>query len=138
MFLAPRDVFVRAALSFRDEVVVWGGLDCSDLVARAEFVAGLPPRMLTFTAQSYFDKNPTPVAKPRPGDLGFFGADGQHVVHVVIATPFGILSADGATSKIKDLVLAANNKASRVRLHPDTAWYKSAPFLGWRDHAELG
>lgn len=133
-----RELFLRGALEQLGNVVVWGALDCSELVALGELAAGLPDRRATHTAQRYLDENWEPVVAPTPGDLGFFGRDPGHVIHVVIASPDGhVLSADGATSTVTTYEEAEKHPAARVRLHPDVSWYRSAPFLGWRVHREL-
>ena len=133
-----RDLFLRACLEQLGNVVVWGKLDCSETIAIGERAAGLPDRRATHRAQTYADENPDEAKPPKPGDLGFFGKDWAHVIHVVTLTADGhVLSADGATSRITTYEEAEKNPAARVRLHPDVAWYRSAPFLGWRVHREL-
>lgn len=138
MTVTKRDLFLRGCLEHLGSVVVWGRLDCSELVALGELAAGLPDRRGTHTAQRYADENPVPAEPLVAGDLGFFGRDWKHVVHIVIATADGhILSADGATSKITTYAEAEKSPAARVRRHPNLDWYASAPFLGWRVHHEL-
>ena len=133
-----RDLFLRACLEQLGNVVVWGVLDCSELIAIGEKAAGLPDRRATHRAQTYAAENPEAAEPPKPGDLGFFGRDWAHVIHVVTLTADGhVLSADGATSATKDYETAEKNPSARVRLHPDVTWYRSAQFLGWRVHREL-
>lgn len=136
--VSKREAFTLACVRHLGDVVVWGGLDCSDLVARGELVVGLPDRRGTHRAQDYADSNQVEVEAPLLGDLGFCGRDWAHVGHVVICT-WGrqVLSADGATEAIRDWEVARGHPGARVRLHPDLAWYRSAPFLGWRRHLEL-
>lgn len=129
--------FLKAALAYWGDVVLWGDLDCSDLVARAEKTIGLPDRCATFRAQTYFDFNGEAVEKPRPGDLGFYGVP-ANVVHVIVALDeHHVLSADGASTMIRKLEDAKARACARVRVHTGTNWYKSAPWLGWRNHFEL-
>jgi hypothetical protein len=133
-----REIFALGCLRYLGDVVVWGGLDCSDLVARGEMLAGLPDRRGSHTAQLYSTLNPTEAEKPKLGDLGFFGHSWAQVQHVVVSSFGGqVLSADGATQVIKDPAVAITKANARVKLHPDTLWYRSAGFLGWRDHHEL-
>lgn len=136
--VSRREAFVLACLRHLDEVVVWGGLDCSELVALGELAVGLPDRRGSHNAQRYANNNPDPVEVPEPGDLGFFGSSWGKVIHVVICS-FGrqALSADGATRLITDRSVAERNPAARVRLHSSVDYYRAAPFLGWKGHYEL-
>ncbi len=138
MHLSPREAFVVGCLRHLGEVVFWGDLDCSDLVARGEIAAGLPDRRGSHTAQRYAFLNREDVKEPELGDLCFFGRSWAEVVHVAVSSFGGqVLSADGATHAVQDRTTAAINPHARVRLHPDTTWYRGAPFLGWRRHHEL-
>mgnify|MGYP001570175908 FL=1 len=136
--VSRREAFALVCLRHLGDVVLWGALDCSDLIARGELGCGLPDRRATHTVQTYADQNPESAEKPRLGDLGFFGYSWRLPVHVV-SSSFGgmVLSADGATRAIQQLDTAARIPSARVRLHENVGWYRSAPFLGWRRHHEL-
>lgn len=137
MNLTPREAFVVAALRHLGEVVLWNGLDCSELVAIGEISALGVDRRGTHTAAIYAAKNPEVVIGPQLGDLAFWGVEG-HATHVAIVS-YGsqILSADGASSKVIDIEEARRLPYARVKLHPNIAWYQSAPFMGFRRHHEL-
>lgn len=124
--MSARDAFVAAALNLVGQPVVWGGLDCSDLVARAYKAAGGPDQRSTHTAQRYFDESRPLLPKERalPGDLVFWGElldvtkQPPRIWHVGIVLSDGdVLSADGATSKITDLEKAKANPLARVKVH---------------------
>lgn len=131
-----RQRFCQLALSKIGSTVLWAAqgpdtFDCSGLVMWALESVGV--KMPDHNAQMMADKTPNlvtaPGADPLPGDLGFYGPDAAHVEHVVIWLAGGrILSADGATSLVKDLKTAKANSSARVRLH-DSAAYRSG-FLG--------
>jgi hypothetical protein len=133
-----RELFVFGCLEHLNRVVVMGHLDCSELIAEGRWAAGLGDERTTHTARRYADEHPEDVTDPRPGDLGFFGDDWDHVIHVVTMIHGGkVLSADGATHSVMTYAEAVARPHARVRLHPDVTWYRSAPFLGWRRHHEL-
>jgi hypothetical protein len=53
-----------------------------------------------------------------PGDLAFFGADADHVIHVeILMAGGGTISADGATGSVRTLKEAQKNESARVRYH---------------------
>jgi hypothetical protein len=130
--------FVRECLGRWGRVVLMGSLDCSELVAIGREAVGVAKNeKATHTAQRYADEHLEGVDIPRAGDLGFYGKDWQHVIHVIVAIDGRhCVSADGATRRIKSLAEAETNGAA-VKIHSGTNWYQSAPFLGWRKHAEL-
>lgn len=136
--LTKREAFTLACLRQLGAVVCWGKLDCSELVAVGEHAIGLEDRRSSYRARTYATRNRDTVVVPKLGDLGFFGPSFEAASHVV-ACSFGgqILSADGATAAVQDLAEAMRNPRARVRLHNDISFYKSAPFLGWRNHFEL-
>ncbi|MGH9811516.1 MAG: hypothetical protein ACRD4T_00120 [Candidatus Acidiferrales bacterium] len=132
-----RTKFVRACLLRWNEPVLWGGLDCSELVALAELDVRLPDRRGTFRAQDYATYNHEDVEVPSSGDLGFYGASWRQVVHVIVAIDsHHCISADGATKKVTTLD-GALARGARVRLHTGHRWYGGASWLGWRRHFEL-
>lgn len=131
--MSARDKFLAAALEQTGKTVLMGQLDCSELVAIGVRAAGGPDQRLTHTAQRYHDETrKLGLAEfPRAGDLGFYGTDEKHVIHVVIyVAPGRVLSADGATSRITDLETARLHKAM-VREHPNEKYRRDVPFLGW-------
>lgn len=135
---ARRIAFVKAALAHFGDVVLWNELDCSELVVVAGMAVGLPDRRRTFRAQTYADDNREDAKEPLPGDLHFWGKSWADVIHIAIAVDgIHILSADGATKAIRSREEAAQRPGARVRLHTGPGWYKSAPYLGCRRHAEL-
>lgn len=128
-----REKFIAAVLEQLDKTVLMGELDCSELVAIGVKAAGGPDQSKTHWAQRYHDETRKLGLDefPRPGDLGFYGADTKHVIHVVIYVgPGKVLSADGATSRIKTLELA-KAAGAKVRLHTSEKYRRDVPFLGW-------
>lgn len=126
-----RQKMVEAARSYLGHTVLWGRLDCSELVANCFIACGLPDRRSTWRAQTFAD-NLQPIDKPEPGDLGFFGLDWQHVVHVVIyCGPGEIISASGATSRVRTLK-EAKARGAKVRSYTTHLYRTDIPFLGWR------
>lgn len=129
---SKREKMVAHALEYLGHVVVWGDLDCSDLVARAFLAVGLPDRRATWRAQDFADKLAPIEGHPDLGDLGFYGLDWQHVIHVVIHLGGGrVLSADGATRRITT-ELQARAAHAFVRIHETAAYRHDVRFLGWR------
>lgn len=127
-----RAEMVRHALEYVGRTVLWGRLDCSELVAVAFLAVGLPDYRRSWRAQDFADNLPPVDGPPRVGDLGFYGADWQHVQHVVIHLGDGkILSASGASKHIKTEE-AARRAGARVRIYGGTNYRRDIPFLGWR------
>lgn len=117
--------FAQLVLSRLGGVSLWtaqgpSAFDCSGLVMWA--LDGVGVNVPDHTAQMLSDETPEVAAelgaKPLPGDLCFYGADAAHVTHVAVWLVGGrVVSADGATSKVTRLQVAAANPAARVRLH---------------------
>lgn len=131
--MSARTRFLNAVTAELGKPVLWGALDCSELVAIGVKAAGGPDQSKTHTAQRYHDETrPLTVAEfPQPGDLGFYGHDAHHVIHVVIyVAPGHVLSADGATSRITTLA-GAKAAGAEVRLHASEKYRRDVPFLGW-------
>jgi cell wall-associated NlpC family hydrolase len=135
--VSHRNRFVIHALEHIGDVVLWGELDCSELVCLALKEAGGPDWTKTHTAASLHDKESREIVAgehPLPGDLTFHGFTGKadsklHVTHVGIWMAGGkVLSADGATSKIKTLAEATKNPRCRVRLHEDVGYRPDLPY----------
>jgi len=144
--MSHRDRFVIHALAQTGQVVLLGDLDCSELVARALRDAGGPDWTKTHTAQRFHDEASRKLVdgeKPLAGDLTFHGFTGEadaklHVVHVGIWLDGGeVLSADGATSKIKTIEEAIANPNCRVRRHPSIRYRKDLPYLAVRRFTAL-
>lgn len=122
---AAREAFVAWCRAQLGKPVLWGQLDCSELVARGILAVGGPDMRATHTAQRMHDETPDLVTSQSPapldGDLMFYGLDAAHVVHVAIWFDGGrVLSADGATRRIKTLA-EAEKAGARVRIH-DAPW----------------
>lgn len=127
--MSARGKFLEAVQQLIGQPVVWGHLDCSDLVARGILAAsdGKVDQRDTHTAQVYFEATRPllPAERAVPGDVVFFGDVGKdatrfaaHVIHVAVVLHGGkILSADGATSRITDAVIAAQNPMAKVAVH---------------------
>lgn len=123
--LTHRQRFVELALSKLDHVVLWEQngpelFDCSGLVYWALKTAGV--ELADHSAQMFADETPNlvtlPGALPLSGDLCFYGIDAEHISHVGIWLPVGrVLSADGATSRIRDAAVASAKPGCRVRVH---------------------
>lgn len=131
--MTARTKFCDEVLRHVGETVLMGQLDCSELVALGHLAAGIGDQTKTHTAQRYHDETRKllDVEKPEPGDLGFYGAASDQVIHVVIYLAGGhVLSADGATRAVKTIE-EARKKGAAVRLHQSPSYYKNAPFRGW-------
>lgn len=143
--MSIRNRFCVHALERVGDVVLWGELDCSELVCRAYKDAGGPDWTKTHTAQRLHDeasRELVPGETPLPGDLSFHGYraanDALKVVHVGIWLAGGqVVSADGATSKVKTLAEAKANPQARVRLHSSTAYRPDLPYLSVRRFTAL-
>lgn len=135
---SARDKFVSEVLSHLGKTVLMGQLDCSELVALGHLAAGVGDQRLTHTAQRYHDETrPLLIEeRPLPGDLGFYGDSPKRVIHVIIFTPSGVLSADGATRRITDIEVARAKRAV-VRLHPSPNYRDDVPWRGWHRNVFL-
>lgn len=130
-----RKKFLTAVLALEDQVVIMGALDCSETVAIGVRAAsdGKLKQSDTHRAQTYHDQTRKlgPDEQLIPGDLGFFGVDEKSIVHVIVyIAPGKVLSADGATSRIKSVDEAKLARA-RVRFHKDPNYRGDVPFQGW-------
>lgn len=107
--------------------------DCSGLVTCGIKAMGGPDHRDVYNAQKLYDAcAPVSLLDPEPGDLGFYGRDEQHVDHVVIALAGGhLVSADGATSRIRSLI-GAKEAGAQVRFHQAVDYRRDEPFLGFR------
>jgi cell wall-associated NlpC family hydrolase len=117
---AIRSRFCQLAISRLGAVVVWGQLDCSELVAECLRGVGGPDLRATHRAKDMArETRPLlPGEDVYPGDLAFFGADADHIIHVeILMAGGGTISADGATSKVTTLKQARANESARVRYH---------------------
>ena len=143
--MSVRNRFVIYALERLGEVVLWGDLDCSDLVARSLLDAGGPDWRATHTAQRLHDDETRTLIneeQPEPGDLVFHGYHATNgalkVTHVGIWLVGGkVISADGATPKIKTLEEAKARPTCRVRLHSDVKYRPDLPYLSVRRFSRL-
>ena len=142
--MSARSRFCELALSKLGSVVLWAQrgpdvFDCSGLVAHCLKAVGGVDLRATHNAQMMADETPNLLlvaALPIPGDLVFYGAEWDRVVHVAIWLAGGkILSADGATSRVLDLKTARANPSSRIRLH-DTMNFRR-DWLGLHRHSFL-
>lgn len=139
--MTPRAKFLKAVIDLVGETVLWGALDCSETVAIGFKAAtdGKVDQTATHTAQRYFNETRALLEtdKPVPGDLGFYGVADDKVIHVVIYLAGGhVLSADGATSRIKTLE-AAKSAGAKVRVHTTPLYRHDVPFRGWRRFTAL-
>lgn len=135
MTVAARSRFVQLAVSKLGSTVLWGAqgpreFDCSGLVMWA--LENVGAHLPDHTAQMLADETPNlataPGATPLAGDLCFYGADWGRVTHVAIWLLGGVLSADGATSRVTSLEVARANPKARVRLHASAEYRED--FLG--------
>lgn len=142
--MTARAKFLTAVLDQLEKPVLMGAVapdafDCSELVAWGFWKAGGANQSATHTAQRYHDEARELLVdeRPAPGDLGFYGADAQHVVHVVVFLAGGhVLSADGATHQVRDLATAIA-RGAKVRVHQSEKYRSDVPFLGWRRFTAL-
>ena len=126
-----RGRFVQLALSKLGSVVLWAEqgpdvFDCSGLVMWC--LEGVGAKLKDHNAQMLADVTPdlvtAPGAQPLPGDLCFYGHNPAQISHVSIwLAGGGCISADGATSRIRDLKTARASQSCRVRFH-DVALYR--------------
>jgi cell wall-associated NlpC family hydrolase len=143
--VSARNRFVVYALERMGDVVLWGELDCSELVARAFKDAGGPDWTKTHTAQRLHDEASRALVdgeRPLPGDLVLHGYkatnDALKVTHVGIWLAGGqVISADGATPKIKTLAEAKAKPSCRVRLHSSINYRPDLPYLAVRRFTAL-
>lgn len=107
--------------------------DCSGLVTSGVKAVGGQDLRDVYNAQKMADTAPQlDLGDAPPGSLGFYGADWQHVNHVVVALAGGhLVSADGATHAIRSLSDAIA-KGCQVRVHTSFDYRRDEPFLGWR------
>jgi cell wall-associated NlpC family hydrolase len=143
--MTVRNRFCVHALEHVGDVVLWGELDCSELVCRAFREAGGPDWTRTHTAQRLHDeasRELVPGETPLPGDLTFHGYyaanDALKVTHVGIWLAGGqVVSADGATPKVKTHAEAKANPQARVRLHSSINYRLDLPYLAVRRFTAL-
>lgn len=143
--MSRRTRFVIHALERTGDVVLWGDLDCSELVALALREADGPDWTKTHTAQRLHDEATRAIVDGEhslPGDLTFHGftdADGKlRVTHVGIWLVGGkVLSADGATPKITTLAAATANPRCRVRVHDSVRYRPDLPYVAVRRFTAL-
>ncbi len=125
---AIRSRFCQLALSKLGATVLWNSdgpslFDCSGLICWSLLGVGGRDLRATHRAQTMADETPDLATfdgeEPQPGDLCFYGRTPAEVIHVGIWLAGGrVLSADGATSRVRDIRAAKANPAARVRLHP--------------------
>ena len=142
--MSRRIRFVNSALKHHGEVVLWGALDCSELVCLSFKDVGGPDWTKTHTAQTLHDEATRALVgteEAEPGDLvlhGYHDVDGKlHVTHVGILLVGGkVLSADGATKRITTRA-HAEAAGARVRVH-DTIFYRQdLPYVAVRRFVAL-
>lgn len=105
------------------------GLDCSGLSAGACHKVGLK---YPDGAQHQYDYT-IAIEKPRPGDFGFFGHDGQitRVYHTGIFDGANVIEARALDKK-------ASFETGKIIMRPSEKWTNFKPyFLGWRSHPRL-
>lgn len=142
---AVRARFCQLALSKIGSTVLWNSdgpeaFDCSGLVAWSLLTVGARDIRSTHRAQTMADETlnlfPLKGDMPQPGELVFYGTNWQDVIHVGIWLAGGrVLSADGATSRVRDLKTALANPGARVRLHPTPQFRRD--FLGLHKNSYL-
>lgn len=127
--MIAREKFLKRVLELEGQPVVWGGLDCSETVALGVLAAtdGKVDQRQTHRAQSYYEETRPllPAERALPADLVFYGTiaanpckEGNRIIHVAVILEGGkVLSADGATSRITDPVIAAQNPLAKVKIH---------------------
>jgi cell wall-associated NlpC family hydrolase len=140
--------FLAAVKAKLDYPVVWAAkgpdaFDCSGLVTACLLEVGGRDLRHIDNAQALHDKTRElgmgPTEKPLPADLVFYGIQQKmqdmselkvSIIHVAIVDEFGgVISADGATSRITSLKQAMANPANRVRRHPLIRYRTDTPFV---------
>jgi cell wall-associated NlpC family hydrolase len=86
------------------------------------------------SAQMFADATPdlatAPGATPLPGDFCVYGENSGKISHIAYWLIGGkCISADGATSRIRDLRTAAAKPSCRVRLHDEASFRKDLPYF---------
>lgn len=139
--MSARERFCTALRDQLGKVSLWNGdgpevFDCSGLICFCLHKVGGPDLRATHSAQRLHDETPHlatfPVdeRKPMPGDLIFHGYGPSRVTHVSAwLSEREVISADGATSQVRDLAIAKANPTCRVRLHSWTGFRKDLPYL---------
>lgn len=133
-----REIFIRILMAQLGKTVCWGFkgpdcFDCSGLFTFGLMSAGGPDLRETDNAQSLARKTRAlgPGEKALPGDAVFYGFSADTIEHVavIISDSGGIVSADGATSRLTDPKVAAQNPAHQVRLHASVLYRSDTPFV---------
>lgn len=106
--------------------------DCSGLVMWA--LLGVGASLVDHNAQMLADETPNlataPGAKPLQGDLCFYGESVDRISHVAVWWAGGrCISADGATSRVRELKTALASKTARVRMHDKASFRKDLPYF---------
>ena len=93
--------------------------DCSGLVSVSLMGVGGPDLRATHNAAAFFAASePVEFLEAQAGDLVFYGDAAAKPSHVAIADGNGgVVSADGATSRVLDFETALANTHARVHLH---------------------
>lgn len=134
-----REMFLQVVEDKLGLPVLWGRkgpevFDCSGLVTWALLGVGGPDLRQTHNAQALFNRTRPLISAraeaPKAGDLVFYGNQRDHIIHVAVVDQFGgVISADGATPKITQLVIATANPHNRVTRHPSIRYRQDCKFV---------
>lgn len=135
--MSARDRFLVALYAKVGAPVLWAtkgpdSFDCSGLFTACLYEIGGPDLRHVDNAQGLHDlTRALQVGElPLPGDGVFYGNDDKSIEHVAVYTSNGgIISADGATSRITSLALALANPSCRVRTHNTIHYRSDTPFI---------
>lgn len=135
--MSAREDFMQAAESLLGMPVLWGqkgpdAYDCSGLVTVCLRKVGGPDLRHTHNAQNLYGATRALVVGELPlgGDLVFYGHGPDSIEHVAVYTADGgVVSADGATSRVKDIRTALANESARVRRHNSVHYRRDTPFI---------
>jgi cell wall-associated NlpC family hydrolase len=136
--VSRRDSYVHLVIDQLHKPVLWcqkgpDVFDCSGLATWALWRVGGPDMRHLENAQALYNHTrqfaPKTTDAPVPGDLVFYGSGPDSIIHVATWLAGGnVVSADGASSHIKDLA-TARAAGAMVRLHSKVEYRTDTPFI---------
>lgn len=135
--MTARQHFVECVESLLGMPVLWSSkgpesYDCSGLVTACLRKVGGQDLRYTHNAQALYEATRELVfgELPLAGDLCFYGHDAKSIEHVAVyMADGGVISADGATSRITSLKASLDNPHNRVRAHTSVKYRMDTPYV---------